>query len=465
MFLCHRKAKTILNTSLNKTLIQKFNVQGPRYTSYPTAPEWQDDFPISRYREALRLVKAKSLSLYFHLPFCEKMCFYCGCNVIIRKQNPSIGDRYIDCLIKEMDLVLSDLSSQLELRQLHFGGGTPNFLSPAQLERLFEAIQSRFVFSEDAEIAIEVDPRVSTIDHLDMLKKLGFNRLSMGLQDFDPQVQKAVNRIQPFEMTRDLVVAIRDRGFQSINIDLIYGLPFQSVASFLKTVEQIIQINPDRIALYSYAHVPWLKSHQALIKKETLPSPDEKLDIFLTARERLLTSGYLAIAMDHFALKNDSMSKAYEQKTLYRNFMGYTLKPAEEFIGFGLSAIGYLSQCFVQNTKDLRSYYQSLDDNTLPLSRGLSLSEDDVRRQWVIQALMCHFGFKKEQFFQKFSQDFDTYFSSEQDHIQSCMKEGLLENNAEEIGLTSLGQLFVRNVCMGFDAYLKKGKQLFSSTV
>jgi len=289
----------------------------------------------------------------------------------------------------------------------------------------------------------------------------------MGLQDFDPIVQKAVNRIQPFEMTESLVSSSRTLGFDSLNIDLIYGLPYQTVTSFLKTIDLIKTLNPNRIALYSYAHVPWLKSHQRLIEAKELPDADNKLDIFISARNALLEAGYMSIAMDHFALKTDDMALAFQKNQLYRNFMGYTLKPADHFLGLGVSAIGHLSNTFVQNTRDLGVYYRQLDEGKLPVSRGLVLTEDDQIRQWVIQELMCHFKLDKSDFIKKTGRPFDVYFSFEMAHLAQCEQEGLLILDQTGMVITPLGKLFIRNICMGFDIYLRKNtqKNQFSSTI
>lgn len=452
---------------LTKGLIQKFNVKGPRYTSYPTANEWEEGFEESHYCKSLKNAENASLSLYFHLPFCEKMCYYCGCNVVIRKFKPEVSELYLSYLHKEMALLLGYFSTKPLVKQLHFGGGTPNFFTADQLNRLYASIHQQFNISKEAEIAIEIDPRVTTLDHLQVLKSWGVNRLSMGLQDFDPIVQKAVNRIQPFEMTKSLVLSSRSLGFDSLNIDLIYGLPYQTVTSFLKTIDFIKTLNPDRIALYSYAHVPWLKSHQQLIKAQDLPDADSKLDIFISARNALLEAGYMSIAMDHFALKTDDMALAFQKNQLYRNFMGYTLKPADHFLGLGVSAIGHLSSTFVQNTRDLGVYYKQLDEGKLPVSRGLVLTEDDQIRQWVIQELMCHFKLDKSDFIKKTGRPFDVYFSFEMTHLAQCEQDGLLILDQTGISITPLGKLFIRNICMGFDIYLRKNtqKNQFSSTI
>ncbi|MGE4170102.1 MAG: oxygen-independent coproporphyrinogen III oxidase [Candidatus Margulisiibacteriota bacterium] len=455
--------------NLTKDLISRFNVTGPRYTSYPTAPEWQDDFPVSQYETALAQFNSgsKTLSLYVHIPFCPTMCYYCGCNVVIRKPKQAVGDDYIAYLAKELELITYSLNRRPLVKQLHLGGGTPNSLSPTQLARLMQVIQTAVELDFSGEIAIEVDPRTVTHDHIVMLKKLGFNRISMGIQDFDTTVQKAINREQPFEQVAQLMDWIRDAGFTSVNMDLIYGLPHQTPETVANTIRQVLELSPERIALYSYAHVPWLKSHQNLIAETSLPDAETKLDLFLTAQTLFTQNGYQAIGMDHFAKASDEMAIAYQENRLYRNFMGYTVKPADEYIGIGVTSIGFLENTFIQNTRDLTTYYATLDQGQLPISRGLALSPDDQQRQWVIAQLMCHFRLIKAEFNTRFAADFDTLFATEQAHLATCEQDGLLTQTPEGIHITDLGKLFIRNVCMGFDAYFQAAqtKRRFSKTV
>lgn len=443
--------------NITKQIIEKYNVQGPRYTSYPTAPIWTEQVQSDTAFQKIEQLSAsnKPISIYIHIPFCQKLCTFCGCMVKIRKRSDQYGDEYLDHLLKEIDLVGTRLKGKRTVMQFHVGGGTPNYLSEKQMERLWSKVSEYFHIDPQGEVAIEIDPRTVTESQLKHYRKLGFNRISMGVQDFTPQVQTAINRIQSFELVQDIHNLCRKLQFTSVNMDLIYGLPFQTEQSFKETVQKIIQLKPDRIALYSFAHVPWLKKHQTLIAEETLPSAEEKLDIFLTARNALLSSSYEAIAMDHFALNSDEMAKAFHQGTLYRNFMGYTLKYTEDFLGFGMSAIGFVQNCFVQNTKSLTDYYALIRAHKLPVERGLILSEDDQRRQWVITQLMCHFQVNKHTFEEKFQTSFDRYFQNEQSHIKQCAQEGLLTHSPQELKATALGQLFIRNVCMGFDAYYK----------
>ena len=453
---------------LTADLIKKLDVPGPRYTSYPTAPEWTSEFTANDYISALNAfdVGRRSLSLYVHIPFCAKMCYYCGCNVVIRKSNVNVGDAYIDDLVREFSLVARQLSGKPVVRQLHWGGGTPNFLSVAQINRLMAEIQRFFTIDFSGEVAVEVDPRTVNADQIETFRNLGFNRVSMGIQDFNPEVQSAISRIQPFEAVRALFKQLRDLRFESVNVDLIYGLPLQTVRGFLSTVDQILALNPDRIALYSYAHVPWLKSHQKLISIDSLPDQNEKLDIFLNAREAFIKNGYSAIAMDHFAKPSDELAVAYNAGVLYRNFMGYTVKPADDYLGFGVSSIGNVSNRFVQNVKELDRYSALLSEGHLPVDRGLALDQDDQIRQWVILSLMCRFSVDKAEFENRFSTSFDLYFDRVRPHLTDCEQNGLVRNSVAEIAVTELGKLFVRNVCMGFDRYLKPlAERRFSRTI
>ncbi len=449
--------------------LQKFDVPGPRYTSYPTAPVWKEDVTSETYRSKLEEFgrNDKTLSLYLHLPFCRSMCTFCACNVIIRPADMKYSEEYLTYLFKEIDMVAQAIGRKKTIRQLHWGGGTPTFSAEEQITRLYEKISETFTIAPDAEIAIEVDPRTVTESKIRTLKRLGFNRVSMGVQDFDETVQKAVNRIQPFEFVQRVNGWCRDSGFSSVNFDLIYGLPYQTRTSFYDTIEQVIRLRPDRIALYSFAYVPWLKHHQRKIDTGTLPSADEKIEIFLKAREQFLGTGYQAIAMDHFALKEDEMAKAFNQQKLYRNFMGYTVKPADEYIGLGMTAIGFLENAFIQNVKEIGEYYRLIAEGVFPVERGKVLTLDDQIRQWVIHSLMCHFSLKFSDFSHKFGVAVGEYFKDEQEHLKNCVEDGLLKAIADGYEATELGQLFIRNVCMGFDYYLKQkdGHKRFSRTI
>lgn len=458
-----------MTVTIDKDTIRKFDVPGPRYTSYPTAPVWAQDVNERTYIEKLKEFgrSDKTLSLYIHVPFCQTMCTYCGCNVVIRRQEDKYGDVYLDHLCREIDLVVKYIGSKKRVKQFHWGGGTPTYLNEGQIERLFHKVAANFDLDLKGEVAIEIDPRTIDAAKLRKLRGLGFNRISMGVQDFDPQVQEAVNRRQSFELVRECTELCRELKFQSLNFDLIYGLPFQTQDSFLKTVAQVIALRPDRIALYSFAYVPWLKKHQNKIAPQTLPSNDVKLDIFLSARSAFLAHGYQAIAMDHFALTSDDMAAAFNNGTLYRNFMGYTVKPADEYIGLGLTAISFLQDTYIHNCKVLPEYYRLLHEGKLPVDRGKVLTGDDIIRQWTINHLMCQFRIDKGAFKDRFHVAFDEYFAREQKHIARCEEDGLIVAGEGAIQVTELGKIFIRNVCMGFDFYLQqdKGPRRFSRTV
>jgi oxygen-independent coproporphyrinogen-3 oxidase len=366
-----------------------------------------------------------------------------------------------------MEMVSDQIGNRKKVRQLHLGGGTPSYLSEEQLKRLFAKIQFYFDIDLNEEIAIEVDPRTVTLSKLKVLRELGFNRISLGVQDFDAKVQDDINRIQPFEQVAQLNQWCRDLKFESVNFDLIYGLPYQTKETFKKTVDQVMSLKPDRIALYSFAYVPWLSKPQNKFNLDAIAKHDEKLDIFIQSRDNLLAHGYQAIAMDHFALKTDSMAKAFNEGKLHRNFMGYTVKPADEFIGMGPSAISFLENAYIQNVKVLPDYYELTAKREFPVERGKILSSDDIIRQWTINRLMCQFEVNKQAFFERFGFEFEDYFSQEADHIQNCIEDGLLKENYEGIKVTDLGKIFIRNVCMGFDWYLrqKDGHKRFSRTV
>ncbi len=454
---------------IDKNTLQKYDVAGPRYTSYPTAPQWSKNVTEDVYTAALKVFgqNDKTLSLYIHIPFCEQLCYFCACNKVIRAKEEKVGDEFLDYLFKEIDMVAKHIQRRKLIRQLHWGGGTPTYLSEEQMKRLFTKIKSVFDIDFNEEIAIEIDPRTVTQHKLKVLRELGFNRISLGVQDFNEKVQDDINRIQPFEQVAEVHQWCRDLKFESINYDLIYGLPYQTKETFKKTVDLVVGLRPDRIALYSFAYVPWLSKPQNKFNLDAIAVHDEKLDIFIQSRENLLAHGYQAIAMDHFALTTDAMAKAFNTGALHRNFMGYTLKPADEFIGLGPSAIGFLEKTYVQNTKILPEYYESITQGHLPVERGKQLNQDDQIRQWVINSLMCQFQIDKQLFFNTFGYEFEDYFLEEGRHIHDCIEDGLINENSQRIQVTALGKIFIRNVCMGFDYYLKdkNGHQRFSRTV
>ncbi|HLX71075.1 MAG TPA: oxygen-independent coproporphyrinogen III oxidase, partial [Verrucomicrobiae bacterium] len=436
--------------------LAKYNRPGPRYTSYPTAPVWNDSFGVEDLVAAHEQAESAQspLSLYMHLPFCESLCLFCACNVIIQKDK-RVAQPYLEVLKKEIDRVRQLVSREREVVQFHWGGGTPTYLSPEQLEDLFEFSRSHFTFSREAEIGIEVDPRVTSLAHLETLRKLGFNRLSMGIQDFHPEVQKTINRVQPFEQTRDLIVAARQLGFDSVNVDLIYGLPYQTTERFAHTVDQIISLAPDRIALFSYAHVPWLKKQQGAFATH-LPEGMEKFEIFRTGLMKFLEAGYLYIGMDHFAKPGDELAVSQRERTLHRNFQGYTTKAGADLYGMGVSAISGIQNTYAQNHRELAAWENAVAEHGYATMRGYHLSEDDRLRRAVISRLLCHTVIFKDEISREFKIDFDEYFAPELEQLQTPCEDGLVQVESNEIRATWLGRIFIRNLAMIFDPYLEK---------
>lgn len=428
-------------------LLARWNRSVPRYTSYPTAPQF---YPVEEkiYQEKLIAFNdsQKPLSLYFHIPFCKTMCLFCGCSVVLNRK-PERQSAYLSHLLKEIELVASHFSSKRAVNQLHLGGGTPTSLTEEEFEQLMRKIEMHFTLTEDAEISIEIDPRTVFADQgrkLAQLRKLGFNRVSFGVQDLDPTVQEAIRRRQSEEMTALTYYKARELGFQGINMDLIYGLPYQTAEQFARTAEKILAFKPDRIAFYSYAKIPWLKEHQKAIPDATLPSTEEKFRIYVEARARFMQGGYTAIGMDHFALPADPMAQAYRAKTLTRNFQGYAVQLAEDMIGFGLTSIGFLEKGYFQNEKGLDAYQNRLADGHLPIVRGYLLTAEDALRREAIQSWMCHFELDKRRF-------------GHLADVEPLKAEGWIEEQGEKWVATPTGRLFIRLVASAFDAYLTKG--------
>jgi oxygen-independent coproporphyrinogen III oxidase len=453
--------------------VKRFDRPGPRYTSYPTAVEFTEAVGEVSYRERLRAANARAdapLSLYAHLPFCEHRCLFCGCHVVITPHMP-VAEKYLEYLKREVDVLAAHLPDRRSVVQMHWGGGTPTYYSPAQLRDLFGHVRRYFEFVDGAEIALEVDPRVTSRDHLETLAELGFNRLSMGVQDLTPEVQSAITRNQTYDQTADLVRHARDVGFtEGINIDLIYGLPLQQPDTFDRNLEQIIGLRPDRVAMYSFAYVPWIRGHQKKLDRDTLPSPEVKLELYMMAVERFLDAGYQPIGMDHFALPDDELSIAASEGRLYRNFMGYTVMPASDMVGVGISGIGEVQHGFFQNEKKLSTYYEALDAGRLPVSRGYLLDEDDRIRQFVIQQIMCNFRVRKADVRERFGVEFDDYLAASLDRLDDVRDAGFVELDDDGLRVTPRGRVFVRNVCMAFDRYLldkekPAEKPVFSRTV
>ncbi len=454
---------------VSEEFLAKYNRPGPRYTSYPTAPVWDDKFRQADLEEFFRNAEfaAPPVSLYMHLPFCENLCLFCACNVVIQKDKKA-AIPYLESLQAEINHVSQFVSRNREVVQFHWGGGTPTYLSPAQLENLFGHTRERFTFAANAEIGIEVDPRVTSREHLAALRKLGFNRLSMGIQDFTPEVQKTINRIQPFELTRDLIVEARRLGFDSLNVDLIYGLPYQTAASFAETVDKVLQLSPDRIAMFSYAHVPWLRKQQGAFQGH-LPEGMEKFHIFKTGVRKFIDAGYLYIGMDHFARRDDELAVAQRNRTLHRNFQGYTTKAGADLYGLGVSAISSIGEAYAQNDRVLASYQSAVGVRGLATMRGYRLNYDDLLRREVITKLLCHTVIRKQEVENTFQIRFDEYFASEIAELRAMRDDGLVLLSDDEIRVTSLGRIFIRNLAMPFDRYLREQKMdarpLFSKTL
>ncbi len=457
--------------NIDLTLLKKYSKPGPRYTSYPTAPVFTPAFDHAAYRDEIIRTNSASekspISLYFHLPFCDTLCYFCGCTMKVTRSRPRIAE-YNEYLKKELDLIASMVSKDREVVQLHWGGGTPSYLEPHEILDLGNYIKKHFHYIEDIEASVEIDPRGLTLEHMQAFHDIGFNRISMGVQDFNLKVQEAVNRVQPEEITRDAVSWSRQLGFQSINLDLIYGLPFQSVASFADTVDKIIDISPDRIAVFNYAHVPWLKPHQKVIDASALPSPEEKLEIFKMTIEKLLEAGYWNIGMDHFAKPTDELYIAQKNKTLYRNFQGYSTKAGCDLYGFGMSAIGHFHDSYQQNNKNIPEYYKRIDEGIPATHTGYRMTDDDQVRKEVIMRIMCDMELVKKDIEEKFNIEFDAYFDRALEKLKPIEEDGLATVKPDKIVVEGLGRLVVRNIAMCFDAYIDemiKNKPIFSKTV
>ena len=455
-------------------LLARYDRPGPRYTSYPTAVEFNAGVDEAAYIRSLALANERTddpLSVYVHLPFCEERCAYCGCNVVITRHR-DVANEYLDYLEREIDLLAEHLPARRTVSQLHWGGGTPTYYTAEQLERVFARLAKHFTFTADAEIGVEIDPRVTSFDQLETLNRLGFNRLSMGVQDFAPEVQEAVNRIQSYEDTAALLTHARGLGFRSINIDLIYGLPHQTIEGFSRTMEQVLTLRPERVAVYSFAFVPWMKAHMKHLADESLPGPDLKVALFGLARRAFLDAGYRQIGMDHFAVPEDELGRAIEHRALHRNFMGYTVQSARDMVALGVSGIGDVQNTFVQNTKKLNEYYAGLTAGRFPIERGYALDRDDEIRRHVITALMCNGYLTIADVEERFGISFDDYFASELAELtaaDSPQADGLISVTPAALEVTPLGQLFVRNICMVFDRYLRArtggATPVFSRTV
>jgi oxygen-independent coproporphyrinogen-3 oxidase len=447
----------------------KYSKPGPRYTSYPTAPEFSEEFTQEDLKQYYKNQSDdRALSLYIHMPFCRSACYFCGCNTIFTsKEDKKV--RYIEYLKKELNILKQHLNTKRVVTQMHFGGGTPTFFSPIQLNEVIVAIKEIFPnFSNDAEISCEVDPRFFTKEHMDVLKNGGCNRLSFGVQDLDETVQKTIHRIQPFELTQNVIKIAREAGIHSINTDLIYGLPHQTRESFKKTLEKMITLDTDRFAVFNYAHVPWLMKTMRKFDETTFPKPQEKLEMLKDTIDFFTSNGYKMVGMDHFAKPEDELFKAIEKGELHRNFQGYTTKGGADLIGIGLTSIGNGVDYYAQNFKDLKPYEEAIDNGDLPTFKGYALSDDDQLRQFVIMELMSNFSLNITRVENEFNINFGEYFADALSALKEFEEAELLTLSNEKIEVNQTGAMLIRNICMPFDAYLNKipeEKRRFSKTI
>jgi oxygen-independent coproporphyrinogen-3 oxidase len=450
-------------------LIKKYDRPGPRYTSYPTAPEWTDAFGPLQYEHHLARADADGgpLSMYVHLPFCREMCRFCGCNVVATHDR-SRADAYLDVLEQEVALVAARLPRRRTVSQLHWGGGTPTFLDERQLTRCHEILARHFEFAKDVEKAVEIDPAITTKAQIDVLARLGFNRISMGVQDFDAKVQEVVGRIQGEKETAELVRAARDNGFKGVNLDLIYGLPYQTPETWKDTLDRILRIHPDRLAVFGFAYVPWSKPHQRLLPQEALPRTEQRVELFLGAVEAFTKAGYRLIGLDHFALESDEMAKAQAGGYLTRNFQGYTVRPAVDTVAFGMSSISDIGGAYAQNAHKLKEWGEKVQAGIVPVQKGAAVTADDVMRRFVINRVMCLLRLDLREVAEKFGPEARGAVERDlEGGVAELQGDGLVTFDGEVLKVTPLGQLLVRNVAMLFDAYLRKadGKKQFSRTV
>ena len=453
----------------NNDLIKKYDKSGPRYTSYPTAIQFSEDFGESAYYEQVKLSNERNtpLSLYFHIPFCDTICYYCGCNKIVTK-NRNHAQPYLDAVYKELALQGELFKATRIVKQLHWGGGTPTFISHEQMTELMQQTRKHFTLLDDdsGEYSIELDPREVNAASISLLRKLGFNRISLGVQDFNPKVQQAVNRIQSYKETRDVILAARENNFHSISLDLIYGLPFQTVSSFDETVDKVLDLEPDRLSVFNYAHLPEMFKTQRQINEFDLPSAEDKLAILQHVTNKLINAGYEYIGMDHFAKPEDELAIAQKEKKLYRNFQGYSTNSDCDLVAMGITSIGKVADSYSQNIKTIKEYTAVIESGRLPVFRGIALTEDDILRREVINQLICHFELNFNDIENEFNINFADYFADELKQIEDMAMDSLLELTTNKITVLPEGKLLIRNICMVFDIYLKRNKeQRFSKVI
>lgn len=445
-------------SAVSRELLEKYDVSGPRYTSYPTADRFVEAFAEKEYKQALEQRKigrmALPLSLYIHIPFCDSLCFFCACNKIVTKHHERSAE-YLTYLSREVDLQIEHLGKKPHISQLHLGGGSPTFFSDGELTQLMSELRSKFLMSPVGEYSIEIDPRTVDESRLKYLRALGFNRLSFGVQDFNADVQQAVHRIQPYEQVANLIDVARAQKFDSLNMDLIYGLPKQTAETFTKTLDQVITLRPDRIALYAYAHLPERFKPQRRIITQELPTAEDKVTMLSTAISKLVGAGYIYIGMDHFALPEDDLAVAKRQGRLHRNFQGYSTQPDCDLISLGVSSIGRIGTTYSQNVKTIEEYYDLLNQNRLPIARGLGLSNDDLVRRAVIMSIMCQGEVQFEAIELSHMINFKQYFSEELERLQTLKNAGMVTFNEAGLEVTEMGWYFVRAIAMAFDHYIQ----------
>lgn len=452
-----------MNPFIDKNLVIKYNQPVPRYTSYPTVPVWKEGLDITNWKELLKQQfsihnSKEGISLYIHLPFCESLCTYCGCNRKITG-NHSVEEEYLAMIEKEYEMYLALLPGKPLIRELHLGGGTPTFFSPENLTRLINFIKDQSTIHPDHEFSIEGHPNNTTREHLLALYNLGFRRVSYGVQDNDPEVQRIINRIQPLENVRNATEKAREIGFKSVNYDLIYGLPKQTLQSITKTFQQVLELKPDRIAFYSYAHVPWTSRGQRLFDENDLPSPEEKLQLYLKGKEILTNAGYTDIGMDHFALETDELYKAWIDGSLHRNFMGYTTQHTSILLGLGVSSISDIGNGFAQNKKTIHDYYESIQKNELPVFKGYFLSDEDVTFRYYILDVSC----KGKTKFRKEDKEILRDFTFPE--LKKLEEDRLIEWNEDGLTVTNTGRHFIRNICSAFDLYIQRNREQNSKSM
>jgi oxygen-independent coproporphyrinogen-3 oxidase len=455
--------------SISREVLDRYNRPGPRYTSYPTVPFWSKEFGEADYRQTLADLAQRPdepLSVYVHLPFCSQRCHYCGCNATVTNRD-EVVDAYLDRVEREINMVLEIVGQQRRVVQLHWGGGTPNFLSSAQITRLYTLLSQMFDIDPQGEISIEVDPRIATRERLETIRSLGFNRVSLGVQDFEPDVQEAIGRIQPEELTRDIYLICRELGFESVNLDIVYGLPGQTDVSFGRTLREVIKLAPDRVACFSYAHLPDARHNQKKVDVTFMPTHYEKFALFQMAVDLFTEGGYDWVGMDHFALHKDELAIAARERRLHRNFMGYTTQPATHMLAFGMSSIGDLADCFVQNDAKLGNYQKAIDAGHLPVVRGMRLSADDQLRRLVITHLMCNLELPYNLTREAYGADVPDLLGPELERIKAYADEGLLTIEPDRLVVTTLGRYFVRILGMELDTYLHQAsdRPIFSKTI